>query len=115
MAETEIEKARGNPLTNDDTYVGTTTITFANGESEKDSSAITFSPTYKSAPTLVSLTVISVTETSAPARGPFSCEVKPGTSIATNGMTLTGYTTDPGGVGKSTAFTVQYVLRGPKT
>ena len=111
MAETENLRRRGLAQIIKDVWTGTQTITFSNGETEKDGAAITFDPAFSAAPE-VTLSIEKVVETNSPARGPATVEVKAGTTVSSTGMTLTMFTTDPGGATKTTAFTIRYTLRG---
>jgi len=110
MAEIVVSRKRGVPTDDYDVITGTTVITVTNGNTEVDSSAITFSPLLNGTPLLKSLAIEKVVETSGPTRGAVSVELKAGTTLSSTTMTLTLLTADPNGGGKSVAFTVRYTL-----
>jgi len=112
MSETILVQSRANPGIKYAIVTGTIVITHANGETEKDSSAITFDPVHSEEPKLIGLDIEKVVETGAPDRGAAEAEVKAGTTIAATGVTFTSHTVDPNGGGKTVAITYRYTLAG---
>ena len=113
MSETTVINPRG-LYQCDGVTTGTQTITFTAADTSKDGSAITFSPAFKSAPKLVSLTIEKVVEANSPVAGVHGLQVKAGTTIASTGMTLTA-TRSAAPAGTATvALTVRYTLAGDK-